>query len=253
MNGIAAGEDADTDEETVQPSQPYVAWTKKTRSIPVSELPELHWPWEETESHQVYYQRKTIEEIIDIDAIRNMQCDISGFPRGMERLSHMCDCPHGLRTMGMCAHRAAVMRLLSTYLSADNFYEKHPRARAAGELQMNIEKIPYPPNPSHIAINHFAANEDDSVDDSEDINEEEDDQKDVILESVQNSIGDASCNQSFQSHSSSVSTQSYDSSGGQSFESHSSSVSAQLYDSTEDAHVSNSDIDSHSDSVPMKK
>ena len=54
----------------------------------------------------------------------------------------VCDCFHGERTLGCCAHRVAAVVMLRQLLRHQPYVARHPRARMAAAEQENIENCP---------------------------------------------------------------------------------------------------------------
>ena len=106
------------------------------------ELPPLMGQWEYNPSERVHHQRFHIEQLLDLNRRSELQIDRSMIPEMLFGLRSMCSCPHGLRTLGVCAHRLACLILLRDWWHRREFTETRLISQRIGNQQHNIEKWP---------------------------------------------------------------------------------------------------------------
>ena len=166
-----ATQDESTTEEDTTPFEPFV-------------LPELKWDeWEEVDNKivkrgsRLHMQRHMWEKLIDVHSFQSLDARLSKESRPLMELHSICSCPHGLRTVGACAHRIATLTLLSKLLRNERFDPSHQHTRRSGSLQINIDDLEPYTEPQPIERNVRAQ----PMAPTMMINIDNDDEKDLIM------------------------------------------------------------------------
>ena len=105
------------------------------------ELLDMEFPdLDDTDSKRLKKQRESFKRLLNLDAIRDIEYDISRIPRELQYLDMLCNCGHGERTLGTCAHRGGLLRGLRNKFRNTPAMPAHPRSIRLSQLQMNIEQ-----------------------------------------------------------------------------------------------------------------
>ena len=94
---------------------------------------------DKSKSKRLSKQREMLKRLINMDAVRNMEYDDNQIPTDLEYLDLLCSCGHGERTIGMCAHRGALLKGLKYLFNNESPPIAHPQSTFMSTLQTNNE------------------------------------------------------------------------------------------------------------------
>ena len=105
------------------------------------EIEELQFENEDTsKSQRLSKQRESLKRLINVNALREVQYDINQIPTSLQYLDMLCNCGHGERTIGTCAHRGSILRGLRNLFRNRIPLPAHPISTHMSQLQINIEQ-----------------------------------------------------------------------------------------------------------------
>ena len=84
-------------------------------------------------------QENMINELFTKENINKIKYDIHKIPQRLQYLKSLCTCPHGYRTVGICAHRTAFLLMLRGFLLGESIDEPNHISKRNGDISINIE------------------------------------------------------------------------------------------------------------------
>ena len=94
---------------------------------------------EESKERQVDLQEKTIDAMFTPETVGRLRYDLEKVPAKIRFLASMGSCSHGLRTVGVCAHRTAFLKFLRNNFTRRRISTPNPVSKRNGSIAINIE------------------------------------------------------------------------------------------------------------------
>ncbi len=88
----------------------------------------MPWVEDDTKYESLKEQRKDYDRLLDMEKVRNLQCDEESISPRIKYFFSWCfpGCPHGNRTAGSCVHCTGAARIVRRWLNQWPRIDPHP-------------------------------------------------------------------------------------------------------------------------------